>query len=94
VLGGRLIREGVLQQSALSQTDAYCTPEKATALVEAVLTVIGRCGDLVDGGARVDAVEAVDFTPLLRAHEETGPQDTAGVAAARDSVLARLAELA
>ncbi|WP_314251726.1 V-type ATP synthase subunit A [Streptomyces sp. DSM 40907] len=93
VLGGRLVHEGVLQQSALSPLDAYCSPAKTAALADAVLTVVGRCGELADSGARADAVEAVDFTPLLRAREAAGPQDTRAVEAARDAVLARLGEV-
>ncbi|MGW1159781.1 V-type ATP synthase subunit A [Streptomyces sp. NPDC002519] len=92
VLAGRLVREGVVQQNALSPSDAYCTPEKTAALVEAVLTVIDRCMELADSGAPVEAVEAVDFTPLLRAREDAGPRETAPVTAARDTVLARLSE--
>ncbi|MEU5591814.1 V-type ATP synthase subunit A [Streptomyces sp. NPDC020298] len=92
VLAGRLLREAVVQQSALSPTDVYSAPEKTAALVEAVLAVIDRCLGLVDSGAPVDSVEAVDFTPLLRARETAGPAQTAPVAAARDTVLARLGE--
>ncbi|MFD1662108.1 V-type ATP synthase subunit A [Streptomyces caeni] len=94
VLAGRLLREGLVQQNALSPSDAYCTPGKTAALADAVLAVIDRCAALADSGARADAVEAVDLTPLLRAREEAGPGDTAPVAAARDTVLARLGELA
>lgn len=74
--------------------DAYSAPEKTAALVEAVLAVIDRCLELVDSGAPADAVEAVDFTPLLRARETAGPAETTPVAAARDTVLARLKEAA
>ncbi|MGW2773509.1 V-type ATP synthase subunit A [Streptomyces olivaceoviridis] len=94
VLAGRLLREAAIQQNALSPADAYSAPEKAAALVEAVLTVIDRCLELVDSGIPADAVEAVDFTPLLRARETAGPAETAPVAAARDTVLARLKEAA
>ncbi|WP_329531020.1 V-type ATP synthase subunit A [Streptomyces sp. NBC_01450] len=94
VLAGRLLREAVIQQSALSPADAYSAPEKTAALVEAVLAVIDRCLELVDSGAPADAVEAVDFTPLLRARETAGPAETAPVAAARDTVLARLKDAA
>ncbi|MCQ4080610.1 V-type ATP synthase subunit A [Streptomyces sp. RB6PN25] len=93
VLGGRLIREGLLQQSALSERDAFCGPEKTTALAEAVLDVVDRCRRLVDSGVPAATVEEADFTPLLRAREESGPHDAAGVAARRDAVLARLGEL-
>jgi len=92
VLAGRLVREAVLQQSALSARDAYCAPEKAAALVEAVLAVVARCRELADSGTPADAVEAVDLTPLLRAREETGPRDAVGVAALRDAVLRALAQ--
>ncbi|MGW7404273.1 V-type ATP synthase subunit A [Streptomyces sp. NPDC054833] len=94
VLAGRLLREALIQQNALSPADAYSAPEKTAALVEAVLTVIDRCLELVDSGAQADAVEAVDFTPLLRAREVASPGETAPVAAARDAVLARLKEAA
>ncbi|WOP39106.1 V-type ATP synthase subunit A [Streptomyces sp. Li-HN-5-13] len=92
VLAGRLLREAVIQQNALSPADAYSAPEKTAALVEATLTVIGRCLELVASGTGADTVEAVDFTPLLRARESAGPAQTAPVAAARDAVLSRLAE--
>ncbi|MFJ3233788.1 V-type ATP synthase subunit A [Streptomyces sp. NPDC086787] len=90
VLAGRLLREAAIQQNALSPADAYSAPEKTAALVEAVLTVIERCVELVESGIPADAVEAVDFTPLLRARETAGPAETAPVATARDAVLARL----
>ncbi|MFB7507339.1 V-type ATP synthase subunit A [Streptomyces broussonetiae] len=90
VLAGRLLREAVIQQNALSPADAYSTPEKTTALVEAALTVIDRCLELVDSGSPADVVEAVDFSPLLRARETAGPAETDPVEAARDTVLDRL----
>ncbi|MFC4463627.1 V-type ATP synthase subunit A [Streptomyces xiangluensis] len=90
VLAGRLIREGVLQQSALSERDAYCGAAKTAALADAVLAVADRCRELVDSGVPAASVEEVDFGPLLRAREDTGPHDAAGVAARRDTMLARL----
>lgn len=93
VLAGRLVREGVLQQSALSEQDAYCGPEKTAALADAVLAVAGRCHELVDSGVPAASVEEIDFGPLLRAREDTGPHDNAGVAACRDAMLSRLDEV-
>ncbi|MFH9891160.1 V-type ATP synthase subunit A [Streptomyces luteogriseus] len=93
VLAGRLVREGVLQQSALSEQDAYCGPEKTAALADAVLAVAGRCHELVDSGVPAASVEEIDFGPLLRAREDTGPHDSAGVAACRDAMLSRLDEV-
>lgn len=93
VLAGRLVREGVLMQSALSERDAYCGPEKTAALADAVLAVTDRCRELVDSGVPAASLEEVDFGPLLRAREDTGPHDAAGVAALRDAMLARLDEV-
>ncbi|MGW2209715.1 V-type ATP synthase subunit A [Streptomyces sp. NPDC001781] len=94
VLAGRLLREAVIQQSALSPADTYSAPAKTAALVDAVLAVIDRCLEVVDAGTRAEVVEAVDFGPLLRAREVAGPAETAPVTAARDTVLARLRETA
>ena len=93
VLAGRLVREGLLQQSALSERDAYCGPEKTAALAEAVLAVADRCRALVDSGVPAASVEEIDFGPLLRAREDTGPHDAVGVAARRDAMLAKLREV-
>lgn len=93
VLAGRLLREGVLQQSALSERDAYCGPEKTAALADAALAVADRCRDLVDAGVPAASVEEIDFGPLLRAREDTGPHDAAGVTARRDTMLAALDEV-
>ncbi|MFE7896875.1 V-type ATP synthase subunit A [Streptomyces sp. NPDC057424] len=93
VLAGRLLREGVLQQSALSDRDAYCGADKTAALVDAVLAVVDRCRELVDSGVPATVVEETDFEPVLRAREAVGPHDAGGVAARRDAMLARLREV-
>jgi V/A-type H+-transporting ATPase subunit A len=93
VLAGRLVREAVLQQSALSPLDTYCGPEKTAALADAVLAVVRRCRELADSGVPAATVEQTDFGPLLRAREDTGPHDAAGVAARRDGMLARLRQV-
>ena len=61
LLGGRLLREAVLQQSALLANDAYCAPEKTAALVDAVLAVVDRCQALVAAGVPRHTVEELDF---------------------------------
>ncbi|HET7278452.1 MAG TPA: V-type ATP synthase subunit A [Dermatophilaceae bacterium] len=91
LLGGRLLREGVLQQSALSANDARCGPAKTAALVEAVLAVVDSCESLVgEVGVTAAEIEELDFSPLLRAAQETAPEDVDGVTARRDQVLSRL----
>lgn len=93
VLGGRLLREAVLQQSSLSSTDAYSAEEKTAAMVDAVLAVIDRCQVTVAAGVPATLVEELDFGPLIRAREESGPHDTAAARDGRDEIIARLSEL-
>jgi V/A-type H+/Na+-transporting ATPase subunit A len=88
ILGGRLIREGLLQQSALSQVDASCDTARAAALADAVLDVAERCQQLADSGVPAEALEGLDFSPVLRAREEAATPDA--VAASERVMLARL----
>jgi V/A-type H+-transporting ATPase subunit A len=90
LLTGRLVREAVLQQSALSANDAACAPEKAAALVDAVLTLHDRCLALLDRGVLASLIEEVDWGPLVRARDETRSDDVAGVRERLDRVLAEL----
>ena len=91
LLAGRLVREALLQQSATSANDATCSLAKTAALADGVLAVADRCWELVDGGSPVERLERVDFTPLLRARDETGTQDVEGVRSAIATTLERLA---
>lgn len=93
LLGARWLREAVLQQSALSTQDAYCAGEKTAALADAVLDVIDAAQAAVSEGAEAEMVEEVDFSPLVRARESTGPHDVQGVRVQRDIVLGRLREV-
>lgn len=93
MLAGRLIREGVLQQNAMSAVDATSPPDRSAALVTMILDVVDACDRLVAGGLPAVAVEEVDFGPVLRAKDEVPPRDDEGVATRRDVVLAELARL-
>jgi V/A-type H+/Na+-transporting ATPase subunit A len=93
LIAGRLLREAVLQQSALSPNDAHCTPGKTSALIDAVLAVIEECDALVARGVTAAELEELDYSPLLRAASETPPDDAAGVRARRDTMLSVLAGL-
>lgn len=94
MLAGRLLRDGVLRQSALSANDGFCSAAKGAALVDAVLAVVDRCLQLVDAGVPAARIEEIDFGDLLRAAELNAPDDAAGVATQRDRVLAALEALA
>jgi V/A-type H+-transporting ATPase subunit A len=91
LVAGRLIREGLLQQSALSPVDANCGVTRAAALADAVLLVAGRCLELAGAGVAPAEIEDQDFSPVLRAREEAATPE-AVTARARD-VLGRLDEL-
>jgi V/A-type H+-transporting ATPase subunit A len=90
LLAGHLVREAVLQQSATSRNDATCSLSKTAALADGVLAVADRAWQLVDGGSPVERLEQVDFTPLVRVRDETGPEDTEGVQSAIATTLERL----
>ncbi len=94
LLTGRLLREAVLRQSALSTNDAYCEPGKQSSLLELVLAIHDRCVLLVERGVSAAELERVDFSEAIRARDETPPDGAADVDAVRKRVLARLEGLA
>src|SRR5664279_4311370 len=87
LLVGQLIRRAVLQQSATSANDATCAMPKQAALVDVVLTVHDRSVQLVSDGVSATAMEKVDFTPLLRAREDSGSSDVDAVIRRREELL-------
>jgi V/A-type H+/Na+-transporting ATPase subunit A len=91
ILAGRLIREGLLQQSALSPADASCDTARAAALGDAILAVAERCRQLADLSVPPAALEELDFSPVLRAREEAVTPDA--VTARKQAMLARLNDL-
>jgi len=91
ILAGRLIREALLQQSALSATDAFCDTARAAALARAVLATADRCLDLARKGVPAATIEDQDFSPVLRAREEAATPDA--VASRERVMLASLDEL-
>lgn len=93
LLAGRLLRDGVLQQSALSTVDAAGGDEKAAALVTAVLAVVDECHRLVTAGVPAEVLEEFDFTALVRLREEAAPHDVELIGRRRDEVLAGLRRL-
>jgi V/A-type H+-transporting ATPase subunit A len=94
ILAARLMREAVLQQSALSPRDASCAPAKQAALVEMVLAVHERCLALVARGVAGARLEEFDFSSLVRAREEHEPGDADGPRRVAEHTLDALEELA
>ncbi|MDH4277175.1 MAG: V-type ATP synthase subunit A [Acidimicrobiia bacterium] len=94
LLTGRNIREAILQQSALSDNDAFCSPAKQAALTEAVLQTHDTATTVAAAGVPASVIEDFDYTALLRAKDITGPDDAAGVEAIAQRLRAALQELA
>jgi V/A-type H+-transporting ATPase subunit A len=93
LLGGRLMREGVLQQSALAPNETHSPPAKTAALADTVLAVIDACTHLVERDVPVAALEEFDFGPLLRCAQEIAPDDVPGVVKRGQDVLDALERL-
>ena len=93
LLAGRLLREGVLQQSSLSANDAYCAPAKQQALLALVLAVEDQCLELVTAGIPIRRIEEVDLSPAVRARDATPPEGAGEVDAIGKELLAKLGEL-
>jgi V/A-type H+-transporting ATPase subunit A len=81
LLGGRLLRDGVLFQSALSRNDAFCSAAKGAAMIDLVLGVIDACRERVDAGVPATLLEEFDFGRVVRMREEAGPDDAETVRA-------------
>jgi V/A-type H+-transporting ATPase subunit A len=69
----RLLREGVLQQSAVLDNDQYTSPGKQRALLALVLDLHDRLTGLLEGGVSIDEVDAVDLSAVVRARYDTPP---------------------
>ena len=87
LLAGRLLREGVLQQNALSANDAHCTAAKTAALIDAALSVVDACEEAIRRGVIASEIEELDFALLLRAADETPPDGADGVLARQAQML-------
>jgi V/A-type H+-transporting ATPase subunit A len=79
LLTARLVREAILQQSALSTNDASCAQVKQAALTGAVLDIYDTGRDLIRGGLPASVIESVDFGPIIRAKDDTVSDDADGV---------------
>ncbi len=75
----RLLREVVLQQSALSANDQYSSPAKQRALLGLVLDTHDRMAALLARGVAAAELDALDLAPLLRARHDTPPDGAAEV---------------
>jgi V/A-type H+/Na+-transporting ATPase subunit A len=69
----RLLREAVLQQSAVLDNDQYAPPAKQRALLDLVLGVHDRLRELLAAGTPIDELLTLDLSGVLAARYETPP---------------------
>jgi V/A-type H+/Na+-transporting ATPase subunit A len=69
----RLLREAVLQQSAVLENDQFTAPGKQRALLVLVLEIHERLTALLERGVSAAELEAADLSGALRARYETPP---------------------
>jgi V/A-type H+-transporting ATPase subunit A len=93
LLTARLLREAVLQQSALSANDAYCEPSKQVALLDMVLALHDRSLLLLEKGVPASRIEEVDLGEATRVRDEAAPGDVEAVEEVRGRLLASLGAL-
>jgi V/A-type H+/Na+-transporting ATPase subunit A len=92
MLTGRLLREAVLQQSALSANDAFCAPAKQAALLDLVLRIHETCTDLVEHGVTYARIEQVDLSPAVRARDATPPDGSEEIQSIAEQLVTALSE--
>jgi V/A-type H+/Na+-transporting ATPase subunit A len=86
----RLLREAVLQQSAVLDNDQYTSPTKQRALLALVLDVHDRLTGLLEHGVAIADIEAADLSGVLRARYDTAPDAAAEVQQIGEAVVAAL----
>jgi V/A-type H+-transporting ATPase subunit A len=71
LLCAELVNEAVLRQSAMSKVDRYCSPQRQTAILRAVMHFIASAGAALERGIAAEAVAALPtYRELMRVGEE------------------------
>jgi V/A-type H+-transporting ATPase subunit A len=92
--GAALIKEAVLQQSALDDADSYCSPRKQFELLELVMQVFDRGKKLIELGAPVQELAEHPLMARIRRAKSTWRSDeTDDLAAFANEVYDTLAAL-
>ena len=93
LISARLLREGVLQQSALSLNDRYCAPSKQAALLGLVLEVHRALLAALEQGTPIERVEALDLSDLARVRDESAADDVEAITRLGAEIQARVGKL-
>ncbi len=92
ILTAGLVSDVVLQQSALSENDAFCELSKQQALAQSVLDIHDATLELGRQGVPASVIEGFDFGPLIRAKNELAPDDADGVVRRTADLIGRMRE--
>ncbi|MBA1445134.1 MAG: V-type ATP synthase subunit A [Chromatiales bacterium] len=76
--GAALIKEGVLQQSALDPVDTFSSPEKQFLLLDTLLTIYDQGADLIELGVPVQELSDLPILAKLRRCKEVYDSDQLG----------------
>jgi len=83
----RMVREHFLRQSAYSEADAHCTPEKGYRMLRAFLSFHALCRDLLARKVPVDTILALPFREELERMKELPSE---GFRETADALIARI----
>ncbi len=75
--GAALIKEGVLQQSALDPVDSFCSPHKQFALLDLVLGIYDKGAELIELGVPVQELQEMPILARVRRAKSSFPSDQA-----------------
>ena len=70
-----LVNEGLLRQSAFSEVDRYCSPERQAALVRVILHFVDRAEQALEHGVDLDRIAAMPVLRRLQRASEDIPED-------------------
>ncbi len=88
LIAAEILKVGFLQQNAFDATDAYCSPKKQAAMLDAMLEFYRRGAKVIAAGAPLVTVTELPCRPLLmRAKGKLANDDEQGLAELKSKVL-------
>jgi V/A-type H+-transporting ATPase subunit A len=87
LLAARLLRQGVLQQNAESEVDAYSSLDKGSRLLAMVLDVRDAAMSAIARDVEPERIEGLDWSPLLRARSSYSSTDLEEIARVRQEAV-------
>lgn len=90
----RLLREGFLQQNAMSEVDAQATPRKQELMLRLFVEVYQRGKQVLDRGVALKQVQdCIDIPHLIQLKEEIANDDAEQIAQLQEEIMQQLAHL-